>query len=382
MRFRESIERIRQMLKKEFIQTLRDPHTRWLLFGPALIQMVIFGYAATMEIKHVSLAVLDRDNTQESRELIAHFSASPYFRIAKYVAQRDELRDGIDKGDFLLAVEIDSGFAQHLRKGQGASVQVIVDASNSNTALVALGYLSQVGATFAQDYQIDRIERIAPQAVTFVPQVSLETRPWFNEGLLSQWYFVPGVLGNLMLILIMNLTAFAVVREREIGTLEQVMVTPIRRWEFILGKTVPFFLIGCFDATMLTLVGTLWFGVPLRGHVAVLALGVMVFLLSALGLGLLLSTLAVTQQQSMITAFFFTMPMTSLSGFGTPISSMPPFFQKLSYFNPLRHVILILRSIFLKGVGLDVLWPDMLLMACFAVLMLGISILRFRKSLE
>jgi len=382
MRFRESIERIRQMLKKEFIQTLRDPHTRWLLFGPPLIQMVIFGYAATMEIKHVSLAVIDRDNTQESRELISHFSSSRYFHIAKYVARRDELRDGIDKGDFLLAVEIDSGFAQRLRNGQGASVQVIVDSSNSNTALVALGYLSQVGARFAQDYQIDRVQRLAPQFVPFVPQVSLETRPWFNEGLLSEWYFVPGVLGNLMLILIMNLTAFAVVREREIGTLEQVMVSPIRRWEFILGKTVPFFLIGCFDAAMLTLVGTLWFGVPLRGHVAVLALGVMVFLLSALGLGLLLSTLAVTQQQSMITAFFFTMPMTSLSGFGTPISSMPPFFQKLSYFNQLRHVILILRSIFLKGVGLNVLWPDMLLMAGFALLMLSVSILRFRKSLE
>ena len=382
MRIREAIERIRQMLKKEFIQTLRDPHTRWLLFGPALIQMVIFGYAATMEIKHVSLAVLDQDNTQESRELVSHFAASRYFQIAKYAAERDELRKGIDRGDFLLAVEIDSGFAQRLRNGQGASVQVIVDSSNSNTALVALGYLSQVGANFAQTYQIDRMQRIAPQLVSFVPQVNLETRPWFNEGLQSEWYFVPGVLGNLMLILIMNLTAFAVVREREIGTLEQVMVTPIRRWEFIVGKTVPFFLIGCFDAAMLTVVGTLWFGVPLRGHIAVLTIGVMVFLLAALGLGLLLSTMATTQQQSMITAFFFTMPMTTLSGFGTPISSMPPFLQKLSYFNPLRHVVLILRSIFLKGVGLDVLWPNLLVMACFALLMLSVSILRFRKSLE
>jgi ABC-2 type transport system permease protein len=382
MKILETFERIRQMIKKEFIQTLRDPHTRWLLFGPALIQMVVFGYAATMEIKHVSLAVLDQDNTQESRELISHFSASRYFHIAKYATRRDELRTGIDRGDFLLAVEIDSGFAQRLRGGEGATVQVIVDSSNSNTALVALGYLSQVGANFAQAYQIDRMQRIAPQLVSFVPRVDLEARPWFNEGLLSEWYFVPGVLGNLMLILIMNLTAFAVVREREIGTLEQVMVTPIRRWEFILGKTVPFFLIGCFDATMLTLVGTLWFGVPLRGHIAVLAMGVMVFLLAALGLGLLLSTLAVTQQQAMITAFFFTMPMTSLSGFGTPISSMPPFFQKLSYFNPLRHVVLILRSIFLKGVGLDVLWPDMLLMAGFAIFMLSVSVLRFRKSIE
>ncbi|MGA8010973.1 MAG: ABC transporter permease [Candidatus Acidiferrales bacterium] len=382
MRIREAMERIRQMLKKEFIQTLRDPHTRWILFGPALIQMFIFGYAATMEIKHVSLAVLDQDNTQESRELISHFSASRYFRITKYVNERDELRKGIDRGDFLLAVEIDSGFAQRLRNGQGASVQVIVDSSNSNTALVAIGYLNQVGATFAQQYQVDQIGRIAPQLVPFVPQVDLQARPWFNEGLLSEWYFVPGVIGNLLLIQIMNLTAFAVVREREIGTLEQVMVTPIRRWEFILGKTVPFFLIGCSDATMLTLIGTLWFGVPLRGHIAVLAIGVMVFLLAALGLGLLLSTLAKTQQQSMITAFFFTMPMTSLSGFGTPISSMPLFFQRLSYFNPLRHVVLILRSIFLKGVGLDVLWPDMLLMAGFAFLMLSVSVLRFRKSLE
>jgi ABC-2 type transport system permease protein len=382
MKFREAIERIRQMMKKEFIQTLRDPHTRWLLFGPALIQMFIFGYAATMEIKHVSIAVLDQDNTQESRELLSHFAASRYFHIVKYVDRRDRLREGIDRGDFLLAVEIDSGFAQRLRNGQGASVQVIVDSSNSNTALVALGYLNEVGASFAHDYQIDLLQRIAPQLVDFVPQVTLQTRPWFNEGLLSEWYFVPGVLGNLMLILIMNLTAFAVVREREIGTLEQVMVTPIRRWEFILGKTVPFFLIGCFDATMLALIGTLWFGVPLRGHVAVLVLGVMIFLLAALGLGLLLSTLAVTQQQSMITAFFFTMPMTSLSGFGTPVSSMPLFFQRLSYFNPLRHVILILRSIFLKGVGLDVLWPNLLVMTCFALLTLIVSILRFRKSLE
>lgn len=382
MRFRQSLERIRQMLTKEFIQTLRDPHTRWLLWGPPLIQMVIFGYAATLEIKHVSMAVLDWDNTQESRELASHFAASRYFKIKKYAARPDELREGIDRGDFILAVQIDSGFAQQLRNGQGATVQVIVDSSNSNTALVALGYLSQIGAKFAQDYQTDQIQRAAPQLVALVPHVDLEARPWFNEGLESQWYFVPGVLGNLMLILIMNLTAFAIVREREIGTLEQVMVTPIRRWEFIVGKTVPFFLIGCFDATMLFLVGTLWFGVPFRGHVGVLALGITVFLLSGLGLGLFLSTVARTQQQSMITAFFFIMPMTTLSGFGTPITSMPPFFQKLSYFNPLRHVLLILRSVYLKGIGLDALWPDIMFLATFALLMLSISIFRFRKSLE
>jgi ABC-2 type transport system permease protein len=185
-----------------------------------------------------------------------------------------------------------------------------------------------------------------------------------------------------MLIMVMNLTAFAVVREREIGTLEQVMVTPIRRWEFILGKTVPYFLIGCVDAAILALIGTVWFGVPFRGHIVVLAIGTMTFLLAALGLGLMISTVAVTQEQARNTAFLFTMPATTLSGFGTPISSMPVFFQRLSYINPLRHVVLILRSIYLKGSGLEVLWPNVIAMGVLALLMLTVSILRFRKSLE
>ena len=235
--------------KKEFIQTLRDPRMRWLLFGPPIIQMLVFGYAATLDVKNVALAVLDLDNTQESRELVAHFSASRYFHLNEYAARRADLREGLDRGDILAAMEIDSGFAQRLRNGQGATVQVLVDCSNSNTALVALGYLNQIGAQFSRDYQLDRMQRTAPQLVSSLPQVDLEVRPWFNEGLESQWYFVPGVIGNVMLILVMMLTAFAVVREREIGTLEQVMVTPIRRWEFILGKTIPFFLVGCFDAT-------------------------------------------------------------------------------------------------------------------------------------
>ncbi len=382
MRLLESFARIRHMLKKEFIQTLRDRHTFWLLIGPPLIQMLIFGYAATMEIRHVSMAVLDLDNTQESRELISHFSASRYFEIRKYAAARGDLREGIDRGDFVLAIEIDSGFARDLRNGHGASAQVIVDSSNSNTALVALGYLNQIGARFAQQYETDQMQRVAPAAAAFVPQVTVEPRPWFNENLESQWYFVPGVIGNLMLIMIMNLTAFAIVREREIGTLEQVMVTPIRRWEFILGKTLPFFLIGCADAALLSLVGTFWFGVPFRGHVLPLAIGVMTFLLAALGLGLLISTMARTQQQSMITAFFFLMPMVTVSGFGTPISSMPEFFQRLSYLNPLRHVIFVLRGIYLKGVGLEVLWPNLAFMAAFATILLAISILRFHKSLD
>ncbi len=382
MKFLQSLARVGHMLRKEFIQTLRDPHTRFLLIGPPIIQMLVFGYAATLEVKHVELAVLDLDNTQESRELVSHFSASRYFDLKKYALERDELREGIDRGDFLVALEIDSGFAERLRNGQGASVQVLVDCSNSNTALVALGYLNQIGAQFARDYQTDRLRRTAPQLVSFLPQVNLDTRPWFNAGLDSQWFFVPGVIGNLMLIMVMMLTAFAVVREREIGTLEQIMVTPIRRWEFVLGKTLPFFLIGCFDSTMISILGTLWFGVPFRGKVAVLAVGLMTFIVAALGLGLFLSTISATQQQAMIASFFFNMPMITLSGFGTPISSMPPFFQKLSYINPMSHVMVVLRSVYLKGVGLQVLWPNVAAMAVFAVLMLSVSVLRFHKSLE
>jgi ABC-2 type transport system permease protein len=382
MKFLQSLSRVTYMLWKEFIQTLRDPHTRFLLIGPPVVQMFVFGYAATLEVKHVGLAVLDLDDTQESRELVAHFSASRYFDLKKYALRRDELREGIDRGDFLVALEIDSGFAQRLRNGQGASVQVLVDSSNSNTALVGLGYLSQVGAQFARDYETDRLRRAAPQLVPFLPQVELETRPWFNEGLDSQWFFVPGVIGNVMLIMVMMLTAFAVVREREIGTLEQIMVTPIRRWEFILGKTLPFFLIGCFDATMISLIGTLWFGVPLRGKVAVLALGLMTYMLAALGLGLLLSTLSATQQQAMVASFFFIMPMITLSGFGNPISSMPLFFQKLTQINPVTYVMVVLRGVFLKGVGLEVLWPDIAAMTGLAAFLLSVSVLRFHKSLE
>jgi len=378
----QSIRRVGQMLRKEFIQTLRDPHTRFLLVGPPVVQMFVFGYAATLEVKHVSLAVLDLDNTQESRELVAHLSASRYFEIKEHAASREALREGIDRGDFLVGLEIDSGFAQRLRNGQGAPLQALVDASNSNTALVGLGYLNQVGAQFAGDYEADRLRRTAPQLALSLPQVNLEIRPWFNEGLNSQWFFVPGVIGNVLMIMVMMLTAFAVVREREIGTLEQIMVTPIRRWEFILGKTVPFFLIGCFDATLITLIGTLWFGVPLRGKVAVLALGLMTYMLAALGLGLLLSTVSANQQQAMISSFFFVMPMITLSGFGNPISSMPLFLQRLTYVDPVTYAMVVLRGVFLKGVGLEVLWPDIAAMSGLGAFLLSVSVLRFHKSLE
>ena len=374
--------RLKQMLIKEFIQVFRDKRTRFLLFGPPIIQMVIFGYAATYEIHHVATVVLDLDHSEESRDLISRFTSSPYFDVQCQVTDSREIRDSIDRGRATVGLEIDAGFAQKLRSGQTAPVQVIVDATNSNTALIASGYISQIALGFARDYQMDRIDRIAPHLTEAIPSVELEQRPWYNPSLSSRWFFIPGIVGSLTLVLVITLTAFAVVREREIGTLEQIMVTPIRPAEFILGKTLPFFLIGLFDVSLIAVVGTLWFQVPFRGHLSVLLTGSVLFLLCMLGVGLLISTVSLTQQQAMVTSFFFIMPAISFSGFGFPISTMPQWMQYFSYAIPLRYFLIVLRGTYLKGVGMDILWPQMAAMAGLGFGLLTIAILRFHKALD
>ncbi|HVA39971.1 MAG TPA: ABC transporter permease [Candidatus Binataceae bacterium] len=374
--------RLRQMLIKEFIQLLRDPKARFVLFAPAIMQMVVFGYAATFEVRHVPTAVLDLDHSQESRELIARFAASPYFDVRYRLARREEIRTLIDESSVYLAIEIHPGFAQLLRKGRTAPLQVILDGTNSNTALLAYGYVSQIADTFAQDRLRDRLYRTTPGLVAGVPSVVLEPRPWFNPNLLSRWFIVPGIIGSIVLLTVVQLTAFAVVRERELGTLEQIMVTPIRRSEFILGKTLPFFLIGLADAAVVASVGTFWFGVPFRGSAPVLLLGAALFLLSMLGIGLLISTAAMTQQQAMVTGFFVVMPSIIFSGLGTPLSSMPLAMQWVAEFNPLCHFLVVLRGLYLKGVGLDVLWPNMLAMALIGMALLAFTTTRLHKSLD
>jgi ABC-2 type transport system permease protein len=376
------LNRVRQMLIKEFLQVFRDKRALWVLVGPPIIQMLIFGYAANYEIRHVPTAVLDLDHSQESRDLLARFSATPYFDVRAQLADREQIREMIDRGQATVALEIHPGFAALLRKGQTAPLQVIVDGTNSNTALIALGYVNQIAQGFADDYQSDAMQRSSPFLRARLPAVELEQRPWFNPNLESRWFFVPGVIGSLLQVMVIVLTAFAVVREREIGTLEQIMVTPIRPREFILGKTLPFFLIGLFDAGMIGLVGTLWFQVPFRGSLAVLALGLMLFLLCALGIGLFISTVSATQQQAMVTGFFFIMPAITFSGFGFPIASMPRFVQWLTYLDPLRYLLVVLRGVYLKGVGLDLLWPQMAAMAVLGTALLAVSVLRFRKSLD
>lgn len=376
------LARLKQMLIKEFIQVFRDKRTRFILIGPPVIQMLVFGYAATYEIRHVPTVVLDLDHSQESRELISRFTSSPYFDVQRQLANSRELGDLIERGDATAGIEIDAGFADKLRSGQTAPLQVIVDATNSNTALIASGYISQIALEFAGEYQRGRIYRIAPQLMEVMPSVELEPRPWYNPDLKSRWFFVPGIIGSLTLVLVVTLTAFAVVREREIGTLEQIMVTPIRPVEFILGKTLPFFIIGLFDVTLIAVVGSLWFQVPFRGHVSVLTTGAVLFLLCMLGVGLLISTVSATQQQAMVTAFFFIMPAITFSGFGFPISTMPHWMQLCSYAIPLRYFLVVIRGTYLKGVGMDILWPQMAAMGGLGVALLTAAVLRFHKALD
>jgi ABC-2 type transport system permease protein len=374
--------RLWQMLIKEFIQVFRDKRTRFVLIVPPLVQLMVFGYAATYEIHNVPLAVLDLDNSQESRDFISRFHSSPYFEVNAWLSAPQEITEQIDRGQVTLALHIHPGFAQRLRKGQTASVQAIVDGTNSNTALIALGYVNQIAARFAEDYQRDRLQRLTPLLSAQAPSIELQRRPWYNPDLKSQWFFIPGIIGSLTLIMVVLLTAFAIVREREIGTLEQIMVTPIRPVEFILGKTLPFFLIGLADVALVAIVGTLWFEVPFRGSIAVLLLGTVLFLLSMLGVGLFISTISATQQQAMVSAFFFNMPAITFSGFGFPISSMPEALQRLSYLDPLRYFLVVLRSVYLKGVGLEVLWPQLLAMTAIGMTLLTISVFRFHKSLD
>ena len=373
--------RIYNIVLKEFIEMRRDVWARFRLIVPPLIQVIVFGYAATFEVFNVSTAVLDLDQTQESRELISRFTYSGRFKIINHAQSQAEVENAIERSDAAVAVVIHAGYSALLRKGETAPLQIIVDGTNSNTALIALGYINEIVASFAQDYARDMARRLRG-AQPPPPSVTLEPRPWYNSGLNSRWFFVPGVIATLTLTLVVNLTSFAIVREREVGTLEQIMVTPIRPLEFILGKTIPFFCIGLGLMLLIAGTGTFWFGIPFVGNPLVLLLGTSLYLMSVLGIGLLISTLCSTQQQAFATNFFVINPLFTLSGFSFPIASMPVFMQYLTFLNPVRYYLVIIRGTFLKGVGLDVLWPQFAALALLGTALLTISILRFRKSLD
>lgn len=374
-------ERLSVMLMKEFLELRRDRWAMFRLIVPLLIQMLVFGYAATFTVHHVSTAILDLDQSQASRSLISHFVATSRFDVVDVAKNQADITRDIENNRAVIAIVIHAGFERDLENGKTAPLQVIVDGTNSNTALIALGYISQIVAQFSAEQARRAYSPLAGPAAPEIG-ISLQTRPWYNEGLDDRWFFIPGVIGTLTLLQVVSLTAFAIVREREVGTLEQIMVSPIRPVEFILGKTVPFFLIGLGDIALVSLFGILWFHVPFIGSPWIMLLGASLFLLAALGMGLLLSTFSRTQQQAFALNFFFVNPFFILSGFAFPIAAMPKALQWFTLVNPLRYFLVVIRAVFLKGVGIAVLWPQLAAMAMLAVAMLTISVLRFRKSLD
>ena len=374
--------RILHLLIKEFLQFRRDKSARFRLLVPPVVQMILFGYAATFEVFNVSTAILDQERTQESRALTAAFVNSNRFKLVLDAANRQEIQAAVERSDAQVGLVIPPGFAELIRKDQPAPIQALVDGTNSNTALIALGYVGQIAGDFGQQQALEQAQRTGRSLGHPLVNVKLEERYWYNPNLNSRWFFVPGVIGSLTLITIVNLTAFAIVREREVGTLEQILVTPIRPFEFIIGKTLPFFAIGLTEVSIAASVGMLWFQVPFRGSFLILLLGTCLFLLCALALGLLISTICTTQQQAFASNFFVLNPMFILSGFSFPISSMPDFLQWITYLDPLRYFLVIIRATFLKGVGMEVLWPQMLSLTTIALVLLSIAVLRFKKSLD
>ncbi len=373
-------ERIRHMLVKEFIQVFRDPRMRMVIFVIPIVQTMVIGYAVTTDIRDVRMAVLDRDQSTASRELIARFVDSGYFDVVEYTQTDDRAAELIDRGAVSAAIRIHHGFEADLRSGRTARLQVVVDGTDSNTAGIVLGYVSKIAADYSTRVLVERLER-SLGGIRHPGRVVLVTRAWFNENLESRNYFVPGVIVIVVSLVTLLLTSMAVVREKEIGTMEQIMVSPIKPLEFILGKTVPFAIIGFVDVILVTVVGAFWFEVPVRGSVVLLLLGTGLYLLTTLGIGLLISTVSQTQQQAMMTTFFFFFPAMLLSGFVFPIANMPEVIQWFTYINPLRYFLVIVRSIFLKGVGLDILWPQMAALAVMGTSVIWFVSQRFKKTM-
>jgi ABC-2 type transport system permease protein len=374
------LRRLRHLIRKEFIQVLRDKKLRLFIFLPPIIQLIAYGYAINFDIKQVPTAIYDQDHSAESRRLISRFASSEYFALKYFIQTEEELRRLIDDNRVTMALRLPHDFARLLKSSQTAPVQVIVDATDSNAALIVGRYAMNVISEFSLEVMQERLARLGAVQGLNIPVV-VENRAWFNANLSSRYSFVPGVIAMVVMLVSLMLTALAVVREKEIGTMEQILVSPIRPVEFMLGKTIPFIVISLLDMVLVILVGVFWFEVPLRGSLVILFLGAITFLFNSVGLGLFISTVSSTQQQAMMAGTFFFTPAILLSGLIFPIPNMPLFFQYLTYLNPLRYFVVVVQGIFLRGDGLAILWPQMAGMTILGLALLALSVLRFRKRL-
>ncbi len=369
------LERIKHIVIKEFIQLFRDKRMRFFLIVPPVVQLMMFGYVVTMDVERIPTALYDLDLSADSRDLVRRLSASGYFIIEDQPRSEAEVLDLLDRGKVLCAIQINRDFQEQLRKGLPTAVQVLVDGTDSNTALIAMGYVERIIAKFSA-------EHARTPSVAKAIRIELKSRAWYNPDLRSRNYNVPGVIASILMLICLMLTAMAIVREREVGTMEQLMVTPLRPFELMLGKTIPFALIGFIDMGLITVVGVQWFDVPIRGSLLLLVLSTAVYILTALGIGLFISTVSRTQQQALMATMLFYMPAILLSGFAFPIENMPILFQYVTYLNPLRYFLIIIRGIFLKGNGLDILWPHLAALFALGSTLFVLSSLRFQKRLK
>jgi ABC-2 type transport system permease protein len=382
--------RIREIMRKEFRQVVREPRMRVLLFLPPLIQLTLFGYAVNLDVERGRIAWMDRDRTPPSRELRAVLEGSPHFEIVAAPESDADVHRLLDRGRVQAVVRVLPGFARDLQRGQVTAVQILVDGTNSNTAAIVSGYLQEALSDYAARLLAEQQRRrlVAATRATGtpisrpLPVISLRSRVWFNPELKSRNYFVPGVVVNIIAIITLVLTAMAVVREKEIGTMEQLLVTPIRPVELILGKTLPFAVVGLIEVILVTTAALAIFHIPFRGSGLLLLGCSILFLFTTLGMGLFISTVSRTQQQAMMSSFFFFAPAFMLSGFAFPIRNMPEIVQYLTYLNPVRYFIEIVRGIFLKGTGITILWPQMVALGVFGALILTASVLRFHRRLD
>lgn len=372
-------ERIKAVLIKEFKQVLRDPRMKTVIFISPLIQIIIFGYAANKDINYIPTAIYDQDNTKESRNLLHKFTYSGYFVPKYYIYDQNQQDRVIDKGLVNAVIRIDRGFGRNLNADKPANIQLILDGSDSNTAMIIMGYANTIASKY--QYDLVRDEAAAKGLSATWPSVDLRDRAWFNENLVSRNYYLPGVIASIVTIMSLLLTAMAIVREKEIGTMEQLIVSPLKPIELILGKLLPFGVIALMQFTLITSLGVFWFHIPLRGSIFLLTLATIIYLFTTLGAGLFISTIASTQQEAMMSVFLFYMPTFLLSGFAYPIANMPELIRWFTLINPMRYFLIIIRGVFLKGIGIEVLWDQFIPLVIFGLVVITLSTLRFRKKL-
>ena len=375
------MSRVSHIIRKEFIQLRRDPKLIPILFIAPLLQLLLLGFAANLDVKDIPTVVCDQDGTAASRDFVSRFLNSGYFALAGTAGAPGEIDLFMEKGEASVAIVVPRGFANVIAAGKPATVGIIVDGSESQSATIGVSTVSMIVSQYAQGLVSGILDRLWVLGVRPV-RVKPEVRVWYNPELRSRNFMVPGVLGLVLMVMTMMLTSMAIVREKEMGTMEQLVVTPIRPFELLAGKLLPFLIIGIVDVALIMSLIHFLFRVPMRGSVLLLFGLSLVFMLTTLGLGLFISTVSSNQQQAMLTAVFFMMPMMMFSGFAFSIENMPKIIQAVTYLVPLRYYFVIIRGIYLKGVGLHELWGQGLAMLAFGIAILTLSVLRFRKKVS